>query len=252
MIVNKKTQLYHCTKSKALIEILKSKCFMYSYCLENFYVHKINKFTLEKRAYAMVCFADMLPGEVSRHMRQFKANSYLIMDKRWAKDRGISPVEYYDRDSLTNKAFLGINKYTEAISNCQSCDADIKIILEKLQKSIELIRPFFKPYEGRYYVRRTDKESKNSVEFYLEREWRSFPVVEKGEHAYLSLEDYKNKDTFDKEKKRLTENNSLKFEWNDVILIGCTRNKKNEVIDTIIRSFGVALKEAKKKVRLID
>lgn len=55
------TKLYHCTSHHCLMEILKTKYFLPSYCLESgeYLTNGINF------AYAMVCFADLLHSELT-------------------------------------------------------------------------------------------------------------------------------------------------------------------------------------------
>ena len=149
----------------------------------------------------MVCFADLYANELKAHMRQFGADSYLMMEKSWAKEKKICPVFYYNRDSLSNWAFLGMIKYileinkdlvllygTEAYERIDEEEGVLERIwdnTDKLHKSLELFRPFFKRYEGRYFMKKKGNFSNESTEFFLEREWRSFPVVQNRERIFL-------------------------------------------------------------------
>ena len=248
---NRETNLYHCTKEDSLIKIIESKFFKYSYCIEPYYGHKGTKYRLEKLAYAMVCFADMYADELPDHMKQFSSNSYIMMDKKWAENKQISPVIYYNKNSRSNWAFLSMNNRKEDLSGYTN-NEDIEKICDMLEKSIELIRPLFKQYKGKYYINGTDKESENEVEFFLEREWRSFPFVTGGEHLHLDLNDYKNPETRGKYQNELLEHGyCLAFDWNDILQIGCRRKKKKEILKTIQKSFGVSKKEARKKIKII-
>ena len=248
---SRKTNLYHCTKSDSLIKILESKYYLYSYCLENFYERVGPKYRLMKRAYAMVCFADMYPYELPAHMKQFGSDAYLMMDKKWAEDKQVSPVLYYNKNSFSNLAFLSINSRLKELSTIQDNDAIISIS-DLLDKSIELFRPFFKLYEGKYYLRGTEDESKESVEFFLEREWRSFPLVRNYEHVYLNVDDYKDPDIRNKYQKDLFDRGYyLGFQWDDILEIGCRRSVIPEVLQTLQTSFGIDKRTARKKIKVV-
>lgn len=263
MISKRSTNLYHCTKSNSLINILKTKYFRYSYCLEEYYLHKENRFSLEKLAYAMVCFADLYTEELKDHMHQFNADSYIMMEKTWAKEKKICPVIYYDRDSWSNWAFLAMLLYTYDLDkniasiiekNHQVEEEGAKLIerVHKLYKSIEVFRPFLKKYEGHYYIKDKDRFSDEPTEFFLEREWRSIPFVTGEEHFYLELQEYLNNDFRNKATQELSNHGyRLEFEWDDILRIGCKKEQKNEMIQTAFRSFGVDEKEAESKIIII-
>ena len=263
MISKRSTDLYHCTKSNSLINILKTKYFRYSYCLEEYYLHKENRFSLEKLAYAMVCFADLYTEELKDHMHQFNADSYIMMEKTWAKEKKICPVIYYDRDSWSNWAFLAMLLYTYDLDkniasiiekNHQVEEEGAKLIerVHKLYKSIEVFRPFLKKYEGHYYIKDKDRFSDEPTEFFLEREWRSIPFVTGGEHYFLDLKDFHNEEIRNKASQELLEHKYyLEFGWKDIKQIGCQKEKMVEIIKILMDSFGIDEKEAKNKIVLV-
>lgn len=243
---NRQTNLYHCTNSDSLLKILESKYFRYSYCLEEYYMLKEGRYSLEKLAYAMVCFADLLEEEVNGHMEQFGANSFLVMNKKWAVRNNLSPVIYYSKDGLPNYAYLSLAKNIRELLG-QGTTEEVIVV-----NSIELLRPYFKQYEGHYFVNRKDEPSKEKVEFFLEREWRSIPFVKGGERFYLDLQDYLNEGIKDKAMKELLEHGyCLRFEWDDILQIGCWEEKKIEILHTIHKSFGIDEDGAEKKVLII-
>lgn len=246
MSSERQTNLYHCTKSDSLLKILGSKCFRYSYCLEEYYMHKENRYTLVKLAYAMVCFADLLEEEVDKHMEQFGGDTYIVMDKKWAIKNNLSPVIYSNKDGLPNYAYLSLTKNIKEVLRYGTKEEII------VANSIELLRPFFKQYEGHYFINGTDEPSKESVEFFLEREWRSLPFVKEGEHFFLDLQEYLDVDYRNKAVQELLEHGySLKFEWDDILRIGCKEEKKNEILQTIHESFGVDDNDAVGKTLII-
>ena len=246
MSSERQTNLYHCTKSDSLLKILGSKYFRYSYCLEEYYMHKENRYTLVKLAYAMVCFADLLEEEVDKHMEQFGGDTYIVMDKKWAIKNNLSPVIYSNKDGLPNYAYLSLTKNIKEVLRYGTKEEII------VANSIELLRPFFKQYEGHYFINGTDEPSKESVEFFLEREWRSIPFVTGGEHFYLDLKEYLDEDIRNKAMQELLDYNyCLRFEWDDILRIGYMEEKKDEVLQTICESFGVNENEAKNKTVII-
>lgn len=229
----RKTNLYHCTNSDALTAILGSRHFLYSYCLEDHYVHKEGRFTLEGRAYAMVCFADLLEEELPDHMLQFGANSYIMMDKGWAKKNYISPVKYYFKRDLPITMFLSMIKNVETLYNGNETMA------LKFLDAMEIMAPFFKLYEGKYYLKGTNQLSNEPTEFFLEREWRSIPDTNAGEWRYLDEQSYVIESARKIAVQELKNRCVLDFGWNDVLKIGCKEEKKNEVLKIIHESFGI-------------
>ena len=246
MLNNRQTDLYHCTKSNSLINILKTKYFRYSYCLEEFYMPDDDYYVVKKYAYAMVCFADLLEKEVDDHMEQFMADSYIVMDKKWAIQNDLSPVIYYGKKSLPHCSLLFLTKRIKLLYDT-GLDGAWEMI-----NAIGLLRPYYKLYKGHYFLKGTDKQSKDPVEFFLEREWRSIASVKRGEHFYLELEEYLDDEFRNKAAQELCDHGCrLKFEWDNILRIGCKKEQKNEMIQTAFRSFGVDEKEAESKIIII-
>lgn len=72
------THLYHATDFGGLCNIINSKAFWPSYCYERAdYLKEPMCF-----AFAMVCFADLLKGEVKSHLKRFNKDCYIRMKKR--------------------------------------------------------------------------------------------------------------------------------------------------------------------------
>ena len=240
------TNLYHCTKSDSLLKILGSKCFKYSYCLEEFYMPYANRYVVENFAYAMVCFADFLDEEVSEHMEQFSADSYIVMDKIWAIDNGLSPVIYYNKKSLPHGSLLFLTKSIGRLVENGITGA------REMRNALELLRPYYKLYKGHYFIKGSNKKSNDPVEFFLEREWRSIAAVTGGEHYFLGEKDYLNEDIRNKASQELLDHKyCLRFEWDDIKQIGCKEGEKNVILHTIHESFGVDEDEAESKIVLL-
>lgn len=124
--------------------------------------------------------------------------------------------------------------------------------VHKLYKSIEVFRPFLKKYEGNYYIKDKDRFSEEPTEFFLEREWRSVPFVTGGERYFLDLKDYLNEDIRNKASQELLDHNyCLKFGWNDILRIGCVEEKKEIILQTICKAFGVNEDVAESKIVLL-
>lgn len=259
MKIKRNTDLYHCTKGDSLISILKTKYFRYSYCLEEYYLHKEDRFSLEKLAYAMVCFADLYTDELNDHMHQFNADSYIMMEKTWADEKQVCPVIYYNQNSMSNCAFLAVNLYAYDLDkdiaslieeNHQVDEEGANLIkrIHKLYKSIELFRPFFKRYDGQYYIKDEKRFSNEKTEFFLEREWRSFPAVRNRERIFLWENEYRDQNILNNAVRELERNNKLEFEWKDIKQIGCQKEKKVGIIKILMDSFGIDEKEAENKI----
>ena len=242
---SRKTDLYHCTKSDALIAILESMHFMYSYCLEDHYVHDESRFRLERRAYAMVCFADLLEKEISEHMSQFRADSYIVMDKNWAMKNKISPVKYYFKGDLPFSMFLDMIKKVELLYK-----ENENVALGFLD-SMEIMAPFFKLYEGKYYIKGTNQESEKPSEFFLEREWRSIPDAKAKELRYLDEQSFINENTRNTSIRELKNRCVLRFGWDDILKIGCKEEVKDKIIHVIVGKHNIKENEALKKINVL-
>ena len=247
MYMERKTNLYHCTNIRALVSILNSKHFRYSYCLEK-YDGLTNGFGDDEIAYAMICFADLYSNELYSHMKQFGSDSYILMDKVWAMKNRVCPVIYYHKNSASNIAYLHIAKCAVKLFSKKQDGIE-----EILFKSVELFRPFFKKYEGKYFIKGTDQVSSESVEFFLEREWRSFPMVKNYEHHCLSKQEFFNETLkFQATKELVDHGYVLEFAWDDILKLGCKEQKKDEVIKAIVNSFGINKEDAQMKIEIIS
>ena len=210
----------------------------------------------------MVCYADLYSDELLDHMHQFNADSYIMMEKSWAEEKQVCPVIYYNRNSLSNWAFLAMNLYAYDLDkdfasiieeNHQIDENGANLIerIHKLYKSIELFRPFFKRYDGQYYIKDEKRFSNEKTEFFLEREWRSFPAVQNGERTFLTENEYHNEELRDAALFELEKNNKLEFVWKDIKQIGCKEGEKSVILHTIHESFGVDEDEAENKTVII-
>lgn len=82
--------------------------------------------------------------------------------------------------------------------------------------------------------------------------WNENGAAKGGEHFYLELEEYLNDDFRNKAAQELCDHGyRLKFEWDDILKIGCKEEKKDEVLQTIQESFGVNENEADGKILIV-
>ena len=228
MSARKTTQLYHCTNHSALCDILKSKQFYPSFCLEELSIYPNEPI---KMAYAVVCFADLIKQELKMHMQNFHSDSYIIMDKEWARKNNVSPVIYYTDHSLMSVILKNILEHA-AVTNKDENENNLKFF-----NSVSLFMGFLKQYEGRYFIK--DKNTYSDLtQFYKEREWRYLPMPKNYEAFYITEDDYNN-ETIRKEKTKelINKHYSLKFELNDIIEIGVPLSAREVLKETIIKAF---------------
>lgn len=204
------THLYHATDLESLCNIINSKAFWPSYCYERAdYLKEPMCF-----AFAMVCFADLLKGEVKSHLKRFNKECYISMKKDWALRNHLSNVIYYNRESITAVSFRRI--VDGIIDNLETQrEENPRGFIE-----INLLMAFFKQYEGCYWNDKKSEWSKKTV-FYTEREWRYIPLVQDYEAYYLDSDEFLNKEIRNTKRDELIKKGYiLKFTWNDIGAIG--------------------------------
>lgn len=222
-------QLHHCTKYESLCKILQSGCFRPSFCLEQ--VSFINGF--KEAAYAVVCFADLIPAELEKHLNSFNADSYIVMSKEWAMRNHVCPVLYYNPNSVPASA---MENWTRLLVS-KGKDWD------KLVYNVtNLMFPYMKQYKGRYFNRNTGSFSTEERIFYLEREWRYIPLVFDEEAFYLSGEDYRNTKIRGEKTKELEDKYSLKFNESDIIEIGIPKGRYDDFMSKILNADKLTIK----------
>lgn len=180
-------------------------------------------------AYAVVCFADLLSNDVKRHMTSFKSNSYIRMNKKWALDNLVTPVVYYNTNTIPS-AFM--NNWCEYIlKNNLHNYTDTSI--ELLVKTTSIMFAFMKQYEGVYFDKKRKMFSDEKRIFYLEREWRWIPHVTQGEAYYLPKEEYLDDKILQREHTKLINHGLvLDFSYNNIEEIGIPPDKANILLQT--------------------
>lgn len=173
--------LIHLTQEKeALIGILKTG-FQVSYCFE-----KINtKEGYINGAFPMVSFSDIPLSELSYHLESY-GNYGIGLKKKWAKEKGLNPVLYFDEEStLGGHIRLDFKSYYDRIKKGE--------LDSKVHETAMEIFSYSKNYEG---VLKTKKIERDNYRFSDEREWRFVPTKGqlKGAANYVSLSKYKTKE----------------------------------------------------------
>ena len=229
--------LYHCTKLEYLENILKNAYFRPSFCLEeaSYLPENCNL------AFAVVCFADLRKFELRDHMINFNSDTYIKMNKEWAMSKGVSPVIYYsDKYTLSSAVFSSIISF--AMTHKTTA---------KFYNSANLMMGLLKQYRGRYYLKPHYIDlSKEEVCFYLEREWRFLPIPTNGEAMFLPENDFRNSDLRqDKIGELEAKGYTLRFGWNDIMEIGCSKDDsvRMSLVDILMKSFKISAEEANSK-----
>ena len=173
-------------------------------------------------AYAVVCFADLLCDEVGRHMKSFKSDSYIVMNKKWAINNLLCPVVYYYPNTIPSAFMKNWCEYILVNELNQNINSSNELPI----KTTNIMFAFMKQYEGVYFDKRRKEFSAEERQFYLEREWRWIPHVTQGEAYYLPMEDYLDDEIQQRELNKLIEHKLvLKFNYEDIINISIPFHK---------------------------
>jgi Protein of unknown function (DUF2743). len=158
--------LFHFTKTIENVRNILAQTFSPRYCLEHIDFISSEKLDM---AIPMVCFCDIPLSQIIDHVDTY--GEYAIgLNKDWAMSKGISPVLYLYKNSLTNKIINELFKTTFKLDK-------ITYFLKK-----DLTDPatldfcgllfYCKIYKGKMWREGRLKENKT---FYNEREWRYIP-----------------------------------------------------------------------------
>ena len=246
------TELHHFTKVENLISILESGEFYHSFCLEQTDFLSVKNDSLKEMAFAMVCFADVLESEKSRFEKQFKADSYIIMDKNWAISKGVAPVMYSANNCMSSAA-LSILLENFAYMRQNGLNAlkhDFIKSFEAASSALNIIIGYAKKYQGNYFLERDDKCERlifttDETLFFLEREWRHIPLVKDGESYFINREQFKDVAFVEYEKQKLKKY-ALPFTKNDIVKIFAPSEYRQELIDILVNKYSCSLDEVNK------
>ena len=240
------TTLHHFTKVENLISILESGEFHHSFCLEQTDFLSIKNDCLKEMAFAMVRFADVLKSERHRFKKQFKANSYIIMDKKWAVAKGVAPVMYSANSCVTALALSILLKEFAYMRQY-----DLKVLKKGFIKSFDaassalnVMTGYAKKYQGNYFLERNIKDGSSifttsETQFFLEREWRHIPLVVNNDSFFINRENFKNIDYVEKEKRKL-QKYALTFTKSDILGISVPKRFRLKVLKILKEKFNMS------------
>lgn len=166
----------------------------------------------------MICFSDIPYKMTSVHRKKY--GKYCIaLSKKWAIKKGLSPLIYVPKDSKIHAILISITSLKKSISRLSIADDDNYPHILNLNRQIDLLCEFVKPYINKI----------NNYKFYDEREWRYTPVIN---HA--------DPDNLD---------NYLKFNKNDFLFAIVQNTKeKNVLLEKLRDKFGyISTKQVKIK-----
>jgi hypothetical protein len=198
--------MFHFTSSRDhLINILSNE-FRPHYCLEDLNVLASPDDRPEdlEVAIPMVCFCDLPLSQTGLHLSVY--GDYGIgMSKAWAMRKGITPILYLHRNSLTASRLSPL--FNQSFKN----HAD-PALLKELDESLFDFLCFCKPYEGNLW---REGGTLDEVRFYDEREWRFVPSLTK-DLFMLTKSDFLDVQTRREANAQLTEVSHINFEPNDI------------------------------------
>lgn len=232
------TKLYHCTNIENLNNIIQSKTFWPSFCLEHAdYLDEPYDFS-----FAMVCFADLLGTELHTHLKKFNKDCYIQMSKEWAMRNALSTVIYYNKHSVLASVFKLLIRQILSKKNTSDISDE--------ERYLSLMMAYFKQYEGYYWNDREGSWSKERTVFYTEREWRFVPLPQNFEAFYLPPEDFLNKQIREEKRNELIKNGYvLNFKWSDIERIGIKGSyNRSSMILKLMEVYAVPEIEARNKV----
>lgn len=158
--------LFHFTDDRAkLMSILKNHFFP-KYSLED-----ISNATPENSIYRtahipMVCFCDIVFSQIKSHIDFYGDYGIGLNKKDWGVSKGISPVFYFPKKSISAALIKSIGSEISATIKTKNERLAIRKQLQNFYKCV-------KPYNGKAFNRKEKRlEDRN---FYDEREWRFVP-----------------------------------------------------------------------------
>lgn len=252
-------ELYHFTNQiEKLKGIIQSRCFLPSYCLERtdyFKKASIEQLPLFKNltnselAFPMVCFADLLDSEISKHSEKH-GNFAMVMNKNWAMKNHMSPVMYTYPKSLTSDGILvaAINQFGNYVNKHGSTPNDNT---EALRNIISFLMCYYKAYEGYSYDKEKRKFKDEPEIFYYEREWRFVPIYLTGCTMCLTKEEYEQEESRKASISKITSNskNCLYFKWDDIIYVFAPEPYEDEITEELSKSFCITKSSARFKIK---
>ena len=155
------------TEFKWLISMLRNKMISPRYCAEN--VEYLRICDVKKLAYPMRCFCDISLQKLDYHMMWY-GNYGIAFEKAWGMKKDIQPVHYLNENSTLRKDISEVFRRVLKENNEKETKTQTMLkdyLLHELM--------FYKPYQGSFVNRNTNKKSKKC--FCDECEWRYVPNV---------------------------------------------------------------------------
>lgn len=215
--------LFHFTSNMDNIINILSNYFSPRYCMENYKVLGGNELQI---AIPMVCFCDIPLAQIKNHIQHY--GGYAIgLSKEWGISKGINPVIYSNRESLSTSAF---RRLIDKVYGLNSKKTELKDELSEVRRLIEQIVFYIKPYEGQAW----DNENFNGeyTRFYDEREWRYIPdynlLKDKNINSWLEKKLFLKEDIRNESNIEITEVLRLDFKPEDIKYI--IVNSEDEIL----------------------
>lgn len=154
------------TEFKWLISTLENKMISPRYCVEDIGYLKVCE---KKLAYPMKCFCDISLQKLDYHMRWY-GNYGIAFEKDWGMKKDIQPVHYLNENSTLRKDISDV--FRRVLKEDDKKEPKTQTMLKDYLLH-ELM--FYKPYQGYFVNRNTNKKLKKC--FCDECEWRYVPDV---------------------------------------------------------------------------
>jgi hypothetical protein len=178
MAISTNSIIHYTNSFENLSSILKDG-FRIKYCAERLYLGEIGR---SFAAHPMISFCDIPLSDSMQHFDAY--GKYGIgLTKEWAKQNGVNPVLYIDKNSLIAESIYSL------ILERRKKNSNLTL---KQKREILQIKSYAKNYSGT--LKRLGKTIRN-YNFYNEREWRLIPPKEiiNNKSFSISLDAY-NKD----------------------------------------------------------
>lgn len=216
------TDLFHFVNNQIILkEIISKQSFWPFYCIEYCWNHR-------HWAIPMLCFCDIPLSQVRIHIRKYGGNGYGIgMKKKWAIDKGITPVLYTSYKCDIYKKVYKVSK--TLIPSVAEKDLSME---ERLLYRIKRI----KASEYEQYLNNTKNNKR--IKFYNEREWRYVPKVTKDVHMVpWDSQKYPDRNEFRIKLSENTKDDRLKFNTNDIAFIIVPKDDDCKEMINFLRSL---------------
>lgn len=239
----------HFTKFNTICKILKTRCFLPHYCLENYdymnwdKVIAMNVSALEEplvMANPIVCFTDLPHDKWKIHKRHY-GTCVITLKEKWKLYNQLSPVIYLTKKDLLSNSLIPqcirINiLYSEELKRQNNPFAN------KYLNFANLLFIYLKLYED------------NEYKYYDEREWRFVPWQGlDGLPLCLSKEVFDDpikRDFYNREMWK-DKRNLLFFDFDDIDLIEVkTNNQKDKIVEILTKNYGVTKVQANKIINV--